>query len=153
MTLGPIEIVVLGFESGNFTGEILAELETLVNAETISIIDGIFVSRDSEDDLTFLELDQVEPGTDIARLAGLMDRVEGLVSDEDIDILTESLPVGSAAAVLVFEHTWVKPLRNALVNAGGELIDSVRVPGMVVQEILDTVEEIEELEELAEEEK
>lgn len=139
MTLGPIEIVVIGFESGNFTGAIIEELETLVNAETISIIDGLFVSKGENDETTFVELDQVDPGTDVARLATLMDRVDGLVSDEDIEILTESLPAGSAAAVLVFEHTWIKPLRNALVDAGGELIDTIRVPGMVVQEILDAV--------------
>ncbi|WP_430868594.1 DUF6325 family protein [Demequina aurantiaca] len=144
MTLGPIEIMTIGFESGNFTGEILAELETLVNAETISIIDGLFVSKDSEDETTFIELDQVEPGTDVARLAALMSRVDGLISDEDIDILTESLPVGSAAAVLVFEHTWFKPLRSAMANAGGELIDTIRVPGVVVQEVLDIVEALEE---------
>lgn len=43
----------------------------------------------------------------------------GLASNEDVEILTESVPAGSAAAVLGFEHTWFKPLRNALVNAGG----------------------------------
>ncbi|WP_062212854.1 DUF6325 family protein [Demequina oxidasica] len=144
MTLGPIEIVVLGFESGNFTGEIVAELETLVNAGTISIIDGLFVNKVAEDTTEFVELDQVDVDSDVAKVASIMDRVEGLISDEDIDILTESLPVGSAAAVLVFEHTWIKPLRDAVVNAGGELVDTIRVPGMVVQEILDTVAEIEE---------
>ncbi|WP_061962710.1 DUF6325 family protein [Demequina aurantiaca] len=144
MTLGPIEIVVLGFESGNFQGEIVAELETLVNAGTISIIDGLFVNKVAEDATEFVELDQVDADSDVAKVASIMDRVEGLVSDEDIDTLTESLPVGSAAAVLVFEHTWIKPLRDAVVNAGGEVVDTIRVPGMVVQEILDTVAEIEE---------
>lgn len=144
MTLGPVEIVVIGFEAGNFTGEILAELESLVNAETISIIDGIMVTKLADEEVDFVELDQVEAGTDVARLAGLMNRVEGLVSDEDIDTLTESLPVGSSAAVMVFEHTWVRGLSKAVVNAGGELLESIRVPRSVVQEILDTVEELEE---------
>jgi hypothetical protein len=143
MVLGPIEIVVIGFESGNFTGEIVAELEKLVEANTISIIDGLVVRKDSEDETTFVELDQVDNDADTAKVAALMDKVDSLISDEDVEILAESLPVGGAAGILVFEHTWVKPLRDAIVGAGGELIDTIRVPGLVVQEVLDAVENLE----------
>jgi hypothetical protein len=40
---------------------------------------------------------------------------------------------------MAFEHTWMKPLRDAVVEAGGVLLDSVRIPGAVVEEILATV--------------
>lgn len=140
MTLGPIEIVVIGFESGTFTGGIVQELGALVDAGTISIVDGLFVRRTGDDELDFLELDQVGDDSEVARLAALADRIDGLVSSEDVDELTANLPVGGAAAILVFEHTWVKPLRDAITAAGGELAESIRVPGPVVSEVLAEIE-------------
>lgn len=140
MTLGPIEVVTIGFESGRFQGDIIPELERLVEAGTISVADGVFVQRVSEDETTIVEFGQDDEDGDVARVGALMGEALGLISDEDVDMLTAELPVGAAAAILVFEHTWVRPLRDAITAAGGELIDSIRVPGPVVQEVLDALE-------------
>jgi predicted metal-dependent TIM-barrel fold hydrolase len=140
MTLGPIEVVTIGFESGQFRGEILPELERLVEAGVISIADGVFVQRASEDETTIVEFGQDAESSDIARVGALIGEALELVTDEDVEMLTSQLPVGASAAILVFEHTWVKPLRNAIADAGGELIDSIRVPGVVVQEVLDALQ-------------
>ena len=53
--------------------------------------------------------------------------------------MTNDLEPDSSAAVLVFEHTWAKPLRDAIVDAGGVLAANVRIPGPVVEEILASV--------------
>ncbi|WP_084077044.1 DUF6325 family protein [Demequina sp. NBRC 110057] len=143
MTLGPIEIVVIGFESGTFKGEIVQELSALVDAGTISIVDGLFVRRTGEDELDYVELDQVGDDSEVSRLAEVADRIDGLVSEEDVEELAAELPVGGAAAILVFEHTWVKPLRDAIAAAGGELAESIRVPGPVVSEVLAEIEALE----------
>ena len=50
----------------------------------------------------------------------------------------------SAAAVLVFEHTWIIPVRDAIANAGGVLLDTVRIPGPAVDALLDELAELEE---------
>jgi hypothetical protein len=63
----------------------------------------------------------------------------GLISDEDLEEFAVALTPGSSAAVLAFEHTWFKPLRDELVDSGGVLIADIRVPGLVVQEVLDAV--------------
>ncbi len=139
MTLGPIELVVIGFENGQFNGEIIPELERLVSAGVISIVDGIFVQKTADDEVVIVEFDDVDGDPAIDALGALLAEVQGLISDEDVDTLIDTLPVGAAAAVLCFEHTWVVPLRDAIVNAGGELLESVRVPGAVVQEVLDAV--------------
>lgn len=141
MTLGPIEVVTIGFESGRFHGDIIPELERLVDAGTISVADGVFVQRVSEDETTIVEFGQEDADGPLARVAALMGETLDLIADEDVDLLTSELPVGAAAAILVFEHTWVRPLRDAIVAAGGELIDSIRVPGSVVQEVLDALED------------
>jgi len=139
MTLGPIEIITIGFAEGRFDGSILPELERLVSAGTISIVDGVVVRRAAEDEIEILELEEMSDDAAITALAELAHAIDGLLNDEDIETLADALPVGGAAAVLCFEHTWVKPLRDAIAAAGGELLDTVRVPGEVAQEVLDAI--------------
>ena len=137
MALAPIEVLVLHFPGNEVSGGVLPELERLVQNEVISIIDGVVVRRDDEgDDLTILELAEVGDDDDAAKLAALLDQVDALISDEDIDELADGLAPNSSAAVLVFEHTWAKPLRDAITDSGGELAANFRIPALVVEEVL-----------------
>ncbi|BDZ64290.1 DUF6325 family protein [Agromyces mangrovi Wang et al. 2018] len=138
MASGPIEIVVFEF-TGKFTGAILPELERLVAAGTVSIVDGLFARKSEDGDVELIEIAEVSDDEEAAALAGVMDRVDGLVSDEDVEDLTAGIAPGTAAAILVFEHTWVIPLRDAITAAGGTLVENIRIPGPVVDEILATV--------------
>jgi hypothetical protein len=137
MALGPIEVLVIDFPGNRFNGDILPELERLVETKTISIIDGLFLHKDAEGDVAFYELSEVGADESVARLAGLLDQLESLLSDEDVEELAAGLDVDSSAAILVFEHTWAKPLRDAIVGAGGVLAANFRVPGLAVDELLD----------------
>ena len=139
MALGPIEVLVIAFPENKFTGAILPELEKLVEANTITIVDGLFVTKDAEGNTAFVEIGELGADEEAAALAKLLDRAEGLVSDEDVEAFTNDLDPNSSAAILVFEHTWAKPFRDALVAAGGILAANVRIPGAVVDEILATV--------------
>ncbi|MBM7471218.1 DUF6325 family protein [Subtercola frigoramans] len=78
--------------------------------------------------------------------SGCLERVDGLISDDDVHELLTGLVPNTTAAVLVFEHTWAKGLRDAVVGSGGILLDSTRVPGPVVDEVLSALAELEELE-------
>jgi Family of unknown function (DUF6325) len=135
MTLGPVEILVLGFPENRFTGAILPELAKVVGNDTITIIDGLFVTIDNDGTPAYFEIDQLDSNPEVAGLITVLDHVEGLLSDDDVEQLTSSLAPGTSAAILVFEHTWVKPLRDAIVDAGGILLESTRVPGAVVSEL------------------
>lgn len=135
MPSGPIEILEILFPDARFDGRILAELERLVEAGTISIIDGVLVTRGDDDELTMMEIAEVDDD-DVATLAGLVDPLGDLISDGDVEELAQSLAPGDAAAILVFEHTWALPLRDAIVGAGGQLAAQLRVPGVIVDEVL-----------------
>ena len=62
--------------------------------------------------------------------------MDALISDEDVEALSETLEPNSSAAILVFEHTWAIPFRDAIVDSGGILAAAVRIPADVVDNVL-----------------
>ena len=144
MTLGPIEVIVIGFPGNRFNGDIIPELQKLVEDDTISIIDGLLVVKAADGEVEFVELDQDGGDPDAARLADLLDRLDSLISDDDVAELAADLEPDSSAAMLVFEHTWAKPFRDAIVASGGVLTAHFRVPGQVIDELLDELAKIED---------
>jgi hypothetical protein len=51
-----------------------------------------------------------------------------LLAEEDIVAVGEALEPDSIAAVLVWENTWAGPFAASVRRAGGQLIDSGRIP-------------------------
>ncbi|WNM23809.1 DUF6325 family protein [Demequina capsici] len=138
MGLGPIEVVVIGFGQDRFDGSILPELQRLVDSGTIRIVDAVLARKDADGAATVLEIDDAtDDGLDALR--ALVSEIDGLISDDDVDELVEELAPGSAAAILCFEHTWVVPLRDAISAAGGQLLDTMRIPGPVADDVLAAV--------------
>ena len=66
----------------------------------------------------------------------MVHEVSGMLSDEDIEDLSDDLAPGSSAALLLFEHVWATKFRDAVVGSGGELVASIRIPKEVVDEVL-----------------
>jgi len=56
----------------------------------------------------------------------------GLLNEEDLAAAGEELDPNSSAALLVWEDVWATKVRDAIRNAGGELLDLERIPGVVV---------------------
>lgn len=139
MSVGPIEVIVVNFPGNRFNGAILPELNRLVETGTISILDGLLATRDADGAVTVAEVDDASPDPGIAALAALFDRLDALVSEDDVNALVEGLEPNSSAAVLVFEHTWAKPFRDAIVGSGGVLAAQVRIPPDVVAEVMDAL--------------
>jgi hypothetical protein len=143
MALGPIELLVIGFPGNRFTGGILPEIERLIDDGVITIVDALLIYKDDDGDVEIVELDQVDAGQDVAALNKFLDESNGLISDEDMEGFADALEPGSSAAALAFEHTWFKPLRDELVDSGGILLANMRIPGLVVDEVLAAVAALE----------
>ncbi len=82
--------------------------------------------KDTNGDVTFVEFDELGVNDDAAKLAGVMDQLDSLISDEDVEEWAARLDPGNSEAILVFEHTWAKPFRDAVVESGGVLADNIR---------------------------
>jgi uncharacterized membrane protein len=127
MDIGPVEILVVGFPDNQFTGEIAPALEELVLTGQIRVIDLVFVTKDDAGDILGIELSDLDEVTSSA-FRPHVEEPSGLLSDEDIADLGEDLAPGSSAAILLFEHMWATRFRDALLDSGGELIASIRLP-------------------------
>src|SRR3954469_1137120 len=77
MTVGPVQLIVLGFSHPNFRGEILEELEKLRQSDTVRVIDALAVHKDADggieiEHLSNLSRDQaIELGSKVGALIGL----------------------------------------------------------------------------------
>jgi len=143
MAIGPVQLLVLGFNHPNFHGEVIQELERLRDSDTIRVIDALAVHKDAQGELEVAHLsnlttDQaVELGSKVGALIGLgiegeqgleagaiagaeaaADGVQVFDDDDAWDVL-EDIPNDSAAALLLIEHHWAVPLRDAIARAGG----------------------------------
>src|SRR3954464_9944284 len=143
MAIGPVQLIVLGFEHPEFHGEIKAELEKLRESDTVRVIDALAVHKDAEGEVEVQHLsnlsrdEAVELGSKVAALIGLgIAGEEGMeagtqagaeaagngvqvFSDEEAWDVLEEIPNNSAAALLLIEHHWAVPLRDAIARAGG----------------------------------
>ena len=146
MAIGPVQLIVLGFQQPEFHGEIIAELERLRESDTVRVIDALAVYKDAAGEfevehLSNLSQDEaIELGSKVGALVGLgiageegfdagaeagaaaaADGVQ-VFSDEDARDVLEEIPNDSAAALVLIEHHWAVPLRDAIARAGGHRI-------------------------------
>jgi uncharacterized membrane protein len=170
MAIGPVQLLVLGFNHPNFHGEIIEELERLRASDTVRVIDALAVHKDADGEievahLSNLTLDEaVELGSKVGALIGLgIEGEEGMVAgaeagaeaaaegfhvfdDEDAWDVLEDIPNDSAAALILLEHHWAVPLRDAIARAGGfRLSDGFISPLDLVAIGLMSAEEAKEL--------
>jgi uncharacterized membrane protein len=137
-------MLVLGFAEPNFTGKIAAELDRLRQNEFVKIVDALVVNKDENGEITALQVtdlsqdEAIEFGAIAGALigfgyggdddaiveagaeAGAAAMADGhLIPDDDAWYVADTIPNGSAAAIILLEHIWAIPLRDAIVDAGG----------------------------------
>ncbi len=135
MDIGPVEILVISFPGNQFTGEIAPALADLVAAGTIRVIDLVFVTKDADGDVLGIELSDLPEATSGA-FRPHVEEPSGMLAEEDIEDLSAELKPNSSAAILLFEHVWATQFRNAVLDSGGELVASIRIPKEVVDEVV-----------------
>ena len=140
MSLGPIEVVVLGFPGNGITGEIRPRIVDLVQRDIIRVIDALFITKDEDGTDGFLELEQLVGDPEIIALNGLLSNRLDLLASEDATELTTELEPGCSALALVFEHRWMVPVREAIVESGGLLLADLYIPPDVVERVLAAAE-------------
>lgn len=146
MAYGPIQIIAVGFpETDKFEGRIADEISRLSDAGIIRIVDLLAVIVEDDEvgilratDLSDAQREQfgaqmgaliglgaagiegfvagAQAGAEIADTGGI-----GIVEAVGADFI-ENLPSDSGGMLLIIEHAWAVPLREAVVDAGGFLL-------------------------------
>jgi hypothetical protein len=143
VTLGPVELVVLGFPGSRFSGEIQPRIQELVDQNIVSIVDALLVMKDDRGEVTLFELEELEEADpELRALHACVQQELDLISDEDAEVFAAELDPGSSALAIAFEHTWMRPVREAVINSGGVLVADVQIPAQVVNEVLDAVGQV-----------
>jgi uncharacterized membrane protein len=173
MAIGPVQLIVLGFKHPQFHGEIIEELERLRESDTVRVIDSLAVYKGADGEIEVEHLsnlsqdEAIEVGSTVAALIGLgIDGEEGMVlgaaagaeaaaegtsvfTEEDAWDVVEDIPNDSAAALILLEHHWAVPLRDAIMRAGGFRISDGFISPLDLIEIgLISAEEAKELHDL-----
>lgn len=130
MAIGPVQLLVLGFQQPRFQGEILEELDRLRDNDVVRAVDALVVYKDAAGNVEGMqgsqlgaeELADAEAGATVGALVGLgpeddpreadaelaVEAVEpgGEVFGQDAwDALAE-IRADSAAALILLEHRW-----------------------------------------------
>jgi uncharacterized membrane protein len=147
--LGPVQLVIIAFEDGNFEGRILDELRRLREQDAVRLTDLLFVAKGEDDEVIELVMSDLstaeaaEYGALVRALMGVgvggdASAAEGaqvaadaaaqngsLLGPHDAWFLADQIPAGTAAAVALLEHRWAVPLRAAIEAADGhDLVDT-----------------------------
>lgn len=136
---GPVELILAAFDGDQPDARVFDALTELAEADMIRVIDLAHISRTLDGEVAYTEVG--ESDTTIAA----MDLVAGgLASDEDVADLGARLEPGTSAVLLVVELLWAKRLASRVLQAGGYVVDSVRVPAPIVNEVARAAEAVEE---------
>lgn len=127
MDVGPLELLVVEFPGNHFKGEIVPAIKDLVDGGTIRVVDIVFVTKDDEGDITVAEINDLDDD-DYLTFNPVVEDVTGLLSDTDIDQVSELLRPNSSAGLMLFEHTWATRLQKAILGADGQVVASERIP-------------------------
>jgi uncharacterized membrane protein len=140
--MGPVQMLILGFEDPQFKGEILAELKRLKEADIVRVIDAAVVKKDEDGNVETLHTSDLseeeakefgaivgaliglgaegEEGLEVGAAAGAEALADGQVfNDDDIWCAADAIPTNTATAIALLEHRWAIPLRDAIFRAGG----------------------------------
>lgn len=146
MSIGPVQMLILGFEDPKFTGEGLKELERLREADIIRLIDLLAIHKDEEGNVAVLQETQLDDasraefGAVVGGLIGLgMAGEEGMeagveagaeaaegkehvLGGDDVWYAADAIPNNTAALVALIEHRWAIPLREIILKNGGMVL-------------------------------
>jgi hypothetical protein len=130
MDVGPVELVVLVFPGERADPSVVEALSEVVSRGHVTVLDLVFLTHTSDG---LIRLTDVQEGLDGVGLGTLEVTAQALISEDDLDVVRDSLEQGTSAVVIVYEQTWARGLAAAVVQAGGEVALHVHIPRETVE--------------------
>jgi uncharacterized membrane protein len=143
MQIGPVQLLVIGYDSDETHPGLRAELARLRAEQGIRLIDLLHVRKHPDGQVERIEVTDLsddesvqlgatigalvgfgaagEEGAEEGAIAGALAAEEGRTLGDDLWYVDEAIPPGTAATIALIEHRWAIGLRDALREAGGTL--------------------------------
>lgn len=131
---GPIDYIIVNFTGNKFDGSILKELQKVVDAGTIAVLDIALITKDKDGKVVSLELSDMQDAG-VADFAKANNVESGLIAADDVAEVADIIADNSSVGLLVIEQLWAKGLKKAIIDAGGELIAEGRIHPEAAQEL------------------
>jgi uncharacterized membrane protein len=135
MSLGPVDFFAVKFPGNQFRGEIAPALKELVDNGTIQIVDLTFARKDADGNVEIIEMHDLDDEA-FKLYESIVTDVNGMLSDEDVDMIASTLEPDSSAALMLFENSWARRFIESLENAKAEVVISERVPRVVINQLM-----------------
>jgi hypothetical protein len=138
MDIGPVELIVLTFPGERADPAAVKAVEDVVAQGYVTVLDLVFMSRLHDGQIRITDVDQNLDDTGLGAL-----RVTGraLVSEDDMELVRDSLEPGTSAAVIVYEESWARGVAAAVRAAGGEVALHVQLPRDTVEAAIAAAED------------
>jgi len=129
----PLEYALIEFKDAKFSGKIVPELLDLAQRQIVRFVDIVFIQKDEDGSTRTIELNDLTPET-YEMFVPMGEHVSSLFTTDDLEIAASQLPNNSAAVLFLWENLWVANLRQALLDAGGRLVERKQIPPEVVEQ-------------------
>jgi hypothetical protein len=126
---------MVAFEGNRFSGQILSELRAAQEKGIIRVIDLLVIKKDEQGGVMARELSDLseEEARPFGFLAG---DLLSIFEPDDVEATASQMPNNSAAGLLLLEHSWAVPLKQAILNAGAV----ARAGGLVSPAVVEMIE-------------
>ena len=140
--LGPIDIVVIAYPAGApMTGDAVPIFVDLVDRGIIRVLDVLFVMQNEDGTVSGFEATDLD-GDSIGDLKVFEGASTGLLGEDDVASVGETLEPGTAAVMIVYENRWAAPFAAAVRRNGGVLVANHRITAQELMDAIDTADAV-----------
>ena len=134
MDIGPVEYVIVGFPGEQHPGKIAPALADLIESATVRVLDRVVVAKDRDGSVVAVEFDQLTE-SQVEAFSALDADIGGVISAEDVEHVGSLLESNSSAAPSICRNLLARPVRRAVRDAGGVLLEGARIPHELVSAV------------------
>jgi uncharacterized membrane protein len=135
MTVGPLQMIAISFDTRDVSEEIALEINALRANGVLRLIDFVFVERDNQGETSrFISIISGSADEIKAReqFAGAGNNNDIYVSKNNIETISECIPNGGSAIIALIEHLWAARLWNSIEKSQGVVLAEEFIPNTAV---------------------
>lgn len=140
--LGPIDIVVIAWPAdAPKTGEAVPIFVDLVDRGIIRVLDVLFVLQNEDGTVSGFEATDLDSDR-IGDFKVFEGASTGMLGEDDVASVGETLEPGTAAVMIVYENRWAAPFAAAVRRNGGVLVANHRITAQELMDAIDTADAV-----------